>query len=84
MAWGVVIGAIAISVAAILLAPTPEPTSKVMGIVATPIAITILGAGTIVVAISIAVVAGGIGALNKLRKFKVVSNSANKLILKRR
>ena len=55
-----------------------------MGIVATPIAITILGAGTIVVAISIAVVAGGIGALNKLRKFKVVSNSANKLILKRR
>jgi len=83
VAWVVAIGAIGVSAAAVLLLPTPEPTTKVAGLIAAPAAVGILGAGTAASALSIAVAAGGIGALNKLRAYKIVSHSDNKLVLKK-
>lgn len=87
VAWMVAAGAIGVAVLAIMY-PIPEPTtqvaSKAFAITAGGSAVAILGAGTATTAISIAIVAGGVGALNKLRAYKVVSSTDNnRVVLKR-
>ena len=81
VAWAVAIAAIAAAVAAIIasggLASVPGAT------LAAP-AVGILGFPTTVAAISIAIAAGGVGALNKLRKYKVVERGENRLVLRRK
>lgn len=86
VAWVVAFGAIVIAVTGALY-PVPEPTtqvaSKAFAATAAGGAVSILGVGTTAAAISIAVAAGGVGVLNKLRKYKVVSTSNNRVVLKR-
>ena len=81
VAWAVAIGAIGIAVLAILST----------GGVAAPASVGIVGAGAASVlglpaattAVLIAVSAGGVGALNKLRSYKVDRNDESVLVLKK-
>lgn len=81
VAWAIAIGAIGVAVAVVIsTGGTGAPVSGFVGVGA----VTVLGWSTAVSAVSIAVAAGGVSALNKLRRYKVVEESGNKLILKRR
>lgn len=84
VAWGIAIGAIGIVVYGVMATPATGGGSAVFaGFTATG-AVSILGASATYSAIAIAVAAGGVGSLNKLRKYKIVEKTANKLVLKRR
>lgn len=83
VAWAVAVGAIAISIVGILVSPASGGASATAGIVAAPAAIAALGAPVAVSAAAIAIAAGGVGTLNKLRKYKVVSQDENTLVLKK-
>lgn len=79
--WIIASGSILIAVTVIIASGgTATPASALIGAGA----ITILGFPAALSALIIAIAAGGVGALNKLRSYKVVSNSENKLILKRK
>ena len=84
-AWIIAIGAVTVAATG-LLYPVPEPTtqtvSKAFALTAAGGAVSVLGLGATITAISIAVAAGGVGALNKLRDYKVVSHDNGRLILK--
>ncbi|ENC6423215.1 hypothetical protein [Aeromonas veronii] len=86
VAWVIAIGAIGVAVVAILY-PVPEPATQASakGIAALTggAAVGILGAGTAMSAIAISVASGGVAALNKLRSYKIISNSGDKLVLKK-
>ena len=93
VAWLVAIGAIAAAVAAIIasggLALVPgaalaTPAIWGSGAALAAPAVGILGFPTTVAAISIAIAAGGVGVLNKLRKYKVVERGENRLVLRRK
>lgn len=60
------------------------PISGVAGLGASGAAVGILGASTTYSAITIAVAAGGVGVLNKLRGYDVIKRSENSIILKRK
>ena len=85
-AWIIAFGAIGVAVLGIMY-PVPEPTtqvaSKAFAMTAGASAVAILGAGTAATAISIAVAAGGVGALNKLRAYKIESTDNTRVVLKR-
>jgi hypothetical protein len=85
-AWIIAVGAIGVTVFAILY-PVPDPASQTgsKGIVLLTggAAVAILGTATAISAISIAIAGGGVAALNKLRSYKIVSNSGDKVTLKR-
>lgn len=83
VAWAIAIGAIAVAVTAILTTPATVGTSEAVAFAVAPAAIGILGPSTTIAAIGIAVTAGGIGALNSLRKYKIVEHSNNRIVLKR-
>jgi len=84
VAWGIAIAAIAIAVYGIMVTPaTGGGSAVVAGLTATG-TVSILGASTTYSAVAIAVAAGGVGSLNKLRKYKIVEKTENKLVLKRR
>ena len=83
IAWAVAIGAIGVAVVAILTAPATGGTHGVVGVMAAPVAVGILGAGTTVAAIAIAIGAGGVGALNRLRSYKVEKLGPDHIILKK-
>ncbi|MCD8213953.1 MAG: hypothetical protein LUC34_07940 [Campylobacter sp.] len=83
VAWGVCIVALGVAVAAIISAPATGGTSTAMGVVATGGVASILGSTVAVSAIMIAVSAGGVGALNKLRKYKLEKISDTKIKLTR-
>lgn len=86
VAWVIAFGGIAIAVIAFLY-PVPEPVTqagtKGLGVLSGGVAVSILGAGTAITAISIAVAAGGVSVLNKLRGYKIVSNSGDKIVLQK-
>jgi len=86
VAWVVAIGAISVAIAGTVY-PVPEPTtqglSKAFALTAAGGAVTILGISTTVAAISIAIAAGGVGGLKLLRRYKVVEQSSEKLVLKK-
>ena len=84
VAWGVCIGAIAISVTAILATPATGGSSDSALILTIPTAALILGAPVAISAVAIAVAAGSIGALNKLRKYKIAKHEGDILILTRK
>lgn len=88
VAWAVCIGAIGVatySVAATIGtggASSPVTVTTVGLTAAT--ATTVMGGTVTYSAIAIAVAAGGVGALNKLRKYKQVSYERGRLVLRRR
>ncbi len=84
VAWGVCIAALAVSITAILATPHTAGSSNVLHLVTVPVAASILGGPVAISAMLIAVAGGGIGVLNKLRNYKIVENSENTLILKRK
>ena len=84
VAWGVCIAAIAVAVAAALAS---MPTGGVSAFVAAPAmagAVTILGPSVAGSALSIAIAAGGVGVLNKLRNYNMEKISDTKIILHRK
>lgn len=88
VAWAIAFGAIGIATyAAITTAATGGTSAPVTGPavgVAGGAAVGILGGAATYSAIAIAVAAGGVGALTKLRGYEEVSRTDNKLVLKRK
>lgn len=88
VAWAVAFGAIGVAVIAVLSIPTTGGTSTIPALAANailaPAAVSILGAGTVASAIAIAVAAGSVGALNKLRKYKMTKISDSHIILSKK
>ncbi|WP_332408392.1 hypothetical protein [Vibrio metschnikovii] len=81
VAWAVAIGAIGIAVAVLIASGgTGAPVSGIIG----GGAVAVLGLPTAISAISIAVAAGGVGALNSLRSYEIADQSNDRLILKRK
>ena len=74
VAWAVAIGAIAISVAALIATPATSGASNLAHFVTAPAAVAILGVSTTSSAIAIAVATGGIGVLKKLRRYSLKKN----------
>lgn len=77
----VVIGAIGIGVALILALLATAGVSGIASSAALVPAVGVLGLGATTAAISIAVAAGGVGVLNKLRDYKLEKLSSNKIRL---
>ena len=84
VAWCVCIGAIGIAVAATLAAPVTGGASLSVKCFVAPVVATSLGGFSVATsAIMIAVAAGGVGVLNKLRKYNIEKVSENKIRLTR-
>jgi len=81
-AWIIAIGAVGVAVAGIMLAPASGGTSTAVSALAAPAAVGIWGTAATLSAISIAIAAGGVGVLNKLRKYNIIENTDEKLVLK--
>ncbi len=80
IAWAIAIGGIGIAVTLILVSGgTATPASALVGVGS----VSVLGLPATISAVSIAVAAGGVGTLNSLRKYKISSDSGDKLILNR-
>lgn len=81
VAWAIAFGAIAVAVAGVIAAPATGGASGTASLFAAPAAIGILGSSATLAAISIAVAAGGIGALKKLRKYRIVEKSPGWVVI---
>lgn len=80
VAWVIAIGAVAVAVPiAIASGGAAAPISGIVGIGA----VSVLGLPAAMAAVMIAVSAGGVGVLNKLRAYKIVDNSGTTLKLKK-
>jgi len=80
VAWVIAIGAIGIAVTILITTGgTGAPVSGIIGVGA----VTVLGLPAAISAVAIAVAAGGVGVLNKLRSYKIIENDENKLVLKK-
>lgn len=88
VAWAVCIGAIGIAtysvIATVGTGGTSAPVTATTAGFTAATATTVLGGAVTYSAIAIAVAAGGVGALNKLRKYKQVSYENSRLILRRK
>lgn len=82
-AWIVAIGAIGVAVASFLSAPATGGVSTVSSFVGASAAVTTLGLSTTTSAILIAIAAGGVGVLNKLRDYDIVEENDKRIKLKR-
>jgi hypothetical protein len=83
IAWAIALGAIGAAVYLVLSAPATGGVSGAVGLTALAPAVTIMGGGAASAAVMIAVGAGGVGALNSLRKYKIIKNSDTQITLKR-
>ena len=81
IAWAIAIAAIAVAVGGILLIPASGGTSSVASGAAISGAVSILGGKVTLSAITIAVAGGGIGILNKLRKYRIEKVTEKHIIL---
>ena len=79
VAWVVAIGGIGITVAAILI-PSPDPATKGIAAVSGGASFSILGGAT-VTAIGLAVAAGSVRVLNRIRGYKVTTLSNGHVLL---
>ncbi|EJD6111621.1 hypothetical protein ACX7S9_002504 [Morganella morganii] len=88
IAWIIAIGAIGVAVAAVLATAgtggVATPISGAVGFSAAGAAVGVLGTSATYSAIAIAVAAGGIGVLNKLRRYKIVDKSNDIVVLRRK
>lgn len=80
VSWAVVIGAIGI--AALVAVKSTDKAEHATGIIGFA-AISVLGAPAATSAVAIALAAGSIGVLTTLRKYKIVSQSENRILLRR-
>ena len=80
VAWILAIGVIGVAVViAITTGGAGAPASGIIGVGA----VSVLGLPAAISAVSIAVAAGGVGVLNKLRNYKVIENNEDILILRK-
>lgn len=81
VSWVIAIGAIGIAYAAIMMIPATGGTSSTLSGIAAPAAVASIGLPATTAAISIAVSAGSLSAIKKLRNYKVETQSDGKTIL---
>lgn len=81
--WIIALGAIGVAVAGILAGPATGGISASAAFLMAPAAVTTLGLPTATTAILIAVAAGGVGVLNKLRDYDIVEKNDKRVKLKR-
>ncbi|MED9968304.1 MAG: hypothetical protein UFJ18_16240 [Blautia sp.] len=84
VAWGVCIAAITVAVTWMLTGGVAMPVSNIAALPVLAAPIGVLGTGTTVSAVAIAVAAGGVGALNLLRDYDIEKISDTKAILHKR
>ena len=84
IAWALAIAAIGIAVASFLATPATGGASAPAGVVAASAAAGTLGGSAATTAIAIAVAAGGVGALNKLRSYKMEKLGPDHIILRKK
>lgn len=87
VAWAVCIGFFTVAILLILAAPATGGASAAGGVVfsiaGAPAVVGILGMPTVVGAITIAVAGGGVGVLNKLRRYKMEEKNGKIILLKK-
>lgn len=85
VSWGICIASITIAVSCAVVAVSTAGTTAVPdALIATPAVATlasVLGLPTAISAVAIAVAGGGVGALNKLRNYRLERISDEKIIL---
>ncbi len=89
VAWLVAAGAIGVAVLVVLTAPAAPVAGGggvhfVAGVAGFAPAVAVLGMPAAMSAVAIAVAAGGVGALNTLRSYKIVEKSDSRLVLKKK
>jgi len=86
VAWAIAIGAIGVAIVGITY-PVPEPAtqgfSKSAAFFTVAGASSVLGVGATSTAVALAISAGGVGVLNKLRSYKIIKKTDKKIVLKR-
>lgn len=81
VSWAVALAAIGIAVTILLsTGGTGAPVSGLVGAGA----VSVLGLPAAISAVSIAVAAGGVGALNTLRKYEIIEDTGNRLVMSRK
>ncbi len=84
VAWGVAAIALGVAITAILTSPGTMGISSALSLPAAAAAIPALGGVSVTTAaIGIAVAGGGIACLNKLREYKIVEKSDDRVVLKK-
>ncbi|MDP3228186.1 MAG: hypothetical protein Q8N13_09450 [Acidovorax sp.] len=88
VAWAIAFGAIGVAAfatyATIGTGGTGTPITGPTAAFSATAAVAVLGVPSTVAAISIAIAAGGVGALTSLRKYSEISRSNSTLVLRRR
>lgn len=88
VAWGVCIGCFAVAIGLYISIPasggTSAPVATTANLVPMGGATAVLGLGTAVTALEIAIYGGGIAALNKLRKYKIIKKDGKVFLLKKK
>lgn len=88
VAWLVCIGAIGVAITSIVVTAgsggVASVPSALISMPALAGAVGILGGSTTITAVTIAIVGGGVGALNKLRGYRIEKISDEKIILHKR
>lgn len=87
-AWAIAIGAISLAayslIATVGTGGASTPVTGTSGFIAGTAAVSVLGSGATASAIAIAVAAGSVGVLSKLRSYKILEKSADRVVLTRR
>ncbi len=84
VAWAIAIGAIGVAVAAVVSSPMTGGLSAGVALVAAPAAVSVLGVGATVSAISLSVAYGSTSVLKELREYKIIINSKTSITLIRK
>lgn len=84
IAWVVAIGAIGVAIAAIIAGgPTAGTTLPAGAVALAPAAAALGGSNIALSAVMIGVAAGGVGALNRLRRYRIVSKNSHSIIIRK-
>ena len=83
VAWAIAIGAIGFAFYSVMAAPATGGGSVVPAGVTATAAVSVLGVSATYSAIAIAVAAGSVGVLNKLRKYKIVEKTEGRVVIVR-
>lgn len=83
VAWAIAFGAIGVAVVATLAAPPSGGATFVAHCVAAPAAASVLGVSVTSSAIAIAVAAGSVGALSRLRKYRLNKRPDGSVVLRK-
>lgn len=83
VAWGLIAVSLVAAIGLVIASPATIGASGVVGLAAAAPAVGVLGASATISAISLGVAGGGIGTLNKLRKYSITKLPNGRLLLKK-